>query len=79
MIAAHHPDANNLEEQLGAFIGMNCLNALLAAKYESQSERIRIVQHAIVQLSATGDPVRAAGGFAVVIENVIVRGLEVRI
>jgi hypothetical protein len=72
-------DSDNLAEQLGAATALDCMNVLLAAKHESQGDRIRIVQHAILQLIATANPARAAAGFAVVIENVIVRGLEVLI
>ena len=69
-------DGGNLAEQAGAGAAMDCLNALLLAKKSSQSERISITQNAIIGLQSTSHPNRAAGGFAVVLESVITRGLE---
>jgi hypothetical protein len=73
---ANETDPSDLAEQAGAHTALDCLNALLAAKGRSQDERITIVQNAIVSLSTTANPERAAGGFSGVVENVIVRGLE---
>lgn len=69
-------NAGDLAEQAGAGVALDCLDALLAAKGGTQGERITIVQNAIVSLSTTGNPARAVGGFACVVEYVIKRGLE---
>ncbi len=69
-------DSGNLAEQAGAGAAVECLNALLRAKHCSAGERIEIVQNAITSLQRTTHPDRAAGGFAVVLTNVVQRGLE---
>ena len=65
----------NLAEQAGSGAAMRCLNALVEAKKSSQGDRISIIQNAIIGLQSTSHPDRAAGGFAVVLESVITRGL----
>ena len=67
-------DSGNLAEQYGSAAAMDCLNELLAT--DSASERINIIQAAILSLNSATHPERAAGGFAVVLESVIERGLE---
>lgn len=67
-------DAGNLAEQYGSAAAIDCLNELLAT--DSASERITIIQTAILSLQSATHPERAAGGFAVVMESVIERGLE---
>ena len=67
-------DAGNLAEQYGSAAAIDCLNELLAT--DSASERITIIQAAILSLQSATHPERAAGGFAVVLESVIERGLE---
>ena len=67
-------DGGNLAEQHGSAAAIDCLNELLAT--DSASERITIIQAAILSLQSATHPERAAGGFAVVLENVIERGLE---
>ena len=69
-------DGGNLAEQAGAGAAMDCLNALLLAKKSSQGQRISIIQNAIIGLQSTTHPERAAGGFALVLESFITRGLE---
>ena len=69
-------DGGNLAEQAGAGAAMDCLNALLLAKKSSQGERISIIQNAIIGLQSTTHPERVAGGFSVVLESVVTRGLE---
>lgn len=69
-------DGGNLAEQAGAGAAIDCLNALLQAKHCSAGERIEIVQNAITGLQRAAHPDRAAGGFAVVMTNVVQRGLE---
>jgi hypothetical protein len=66
-------DAGNLAEQAGGGIGLDLLNAILAAK--NQGERSIEIQSAILKLQALPHPRRAAGGFAVVMVNVLERGL----
>ena len=78
-LASLADDSGNLAEQAGAGIGMNCLNDLLGAKKGTQGHRIHILQSAIMELIATANPARAAAGFSMVTENVIVRGLAVLI
>jgi hypothetical protein len=73
---ANETDPGNLAEQAGSGAALDCLDALLAAKVSTQSERIQIIQDAIVSLSTTTNPERAAGGFSCILANVIVRGLE---
>ncbi len=68
-------DGGNLAEQAGSCAAMDCLNALLLAKQSSQGERISLIQNAIIGLQSTTHPERAAGGFAVVLESVVTRGL----
>lgn len=63
----------DLAEQAGAGIGLDCLNAILAA--ETQGERLREIQSAILKLQALPHPRCAAGGFAVALVNVLERGL----
>ena len=67
-------DAGNQSEQLGSAAAIDCLNELLAT--DSASERITTIQNAILSLQNAAHPERAAGGFAVVLESVIERGLE---
>ena len=67
-------DSGNLAEQQGSAAAIDCLNELLVN--DSASERISIIQAAIVSLKNATHPERAAGGFAVVLESVIERGLE---
>ena len=67
-------DAGNLAEQYGSAAAIDCLNELLAT--DSASERITIIQVATLSLRSATHPERAAGGFAVVLESVIERGLE---
>jgi hypothetical protein len=69
-------ERGNLSEQAGAGAALDCLDALLAAKKGTQGERITIVRDAIVSLSATANPARAAGGFAVALENVVTRAMR---
>ena len=73
-LAAIANDSGNQSEQYGAESAIDCLNELLAT--DSASERITTIQNAILSLQNAARPVRAAGGFAVVLENVIERGLE---
>ena len=67
-------DSGNQSEQYGAESAIDCLNELLAT--DSASERITTIQNAILSLQNAAHPERAAGGFAVVLESVIERGLE---
>ena len=67
-------DAGNQSEQLGSAAAIDCLNELLAT--DNASERIKAIQAAILSLHSATHPERAAGGFAVVLESVIERGLE---
>lgn len=67
-------DSGNQSEQLGSAAAINCLNALLAS--DDAGERIKTIQNAIIGLQEATHPERAAGGFAVVLESVIERGLE---
>lgn len=66
-------DAGNLAEQAGAGFGIDCLNAILAAK--TQGERGMAIQSAVLDLQRLAHPKRAAGGFAVALVNVLERGL----
>lgn len=66
-------DAGNLAEQAGGGIGIDCLNAILAAK--TQGERMRAIQSAVLDLQRLPHPKRAAGGFSVALVNVLERGL----
>ena len=66
-------DAGNLAEQAGGGIGIDCLNAILAAK--TQGERVRAIQSAVLDLQRLPHPKRAAGGFSVALVNVLERGL----
>lgn len=63
----------DLAEQAGGGIGIDCLNAILAA--ENQGERSVEIQSAVLKLQALPHPQRAAGGFAVALVNVLERGL----
>ena len=73
-LAAIANDPGNQSEQYGSAAAIDCLNELLAT--DSASERIDTIQNAILSLQNAARPARAAGGFAVVLENVIERGLE---
>ena len=73
-LAAIASDAGNQSEQYGSAAAIDCLNELLAT--DSASERITTIQNAILSLQNAARPARAAGGFAVVLESVIERGLE---
>ena len=73
-LAAIANDAGNQSEQLGSAAAIDCLNELLAT--DSASERITAIQNAVLSLQSAAHPERAAGGFAVVLESVIERGLE---
>ena len=73
-LAAIANDAGNQSEQYGSAAAIDCLNELLAT--DSASERIDTIQSAILRLQNAAHPERAAGGFAVVLESVIERGLE---
>ena len=73
-LAAIANDAGNQSEQYGSAAAIDCLNELLAT--DSASERITTIQNAILSLQSAAHPERAAGGFAVVMESVIERGLE---
>lgn len=68
-------DAGNLAEQAGAGIGLDCLNTVLAV--DTQGERIRAIQSAVLELQRLAHPERAAAGFAVTLVNALERGLEV--
>ena len=67
-------DSGNQSEQYGAESAIDCLNEMLLT--DSASGRITTIQNAILSLQNAAHPERAAGGFAVVMENVIERGLE---
>ena len=67
-------DAGGQSEQHGAESAIDCLDKLLAT--DSASERITTIQNAILSLQSAVHHERAAGGFAVVLESVIERGLE---
>ena len=67
-------DSGSRSEQYGAESAIDCLNELLTT--DSASERITTIQNAILSLQNAAHPERAAGGFAVVLESVIERGLE---
>ena len=73
-LAAIASDAGNQSEQYGSAAAIDCLNELLAT--DSASERINTIQNAVLSLQGAAHPERAAGGFAVVLESVIERGLE---
>ena len=73
-LAAIANDPGNQSEQYGSAAAIDCLNELLAT--DSASERIDTIQNAILSLQNAAHPERAAGGFAVVLESVIERGLE---
>ena len=73
-LAAIANDPGSQSEQLGSAAAIDCLNELLTT--DSASERIDTIQSAILSLQSAAHPERAAGGFAVVMENVIERGLE---
>ena len=73
-LAAIANDAGNQSEQYGSAAAIDCLNELLAT--DSASERIDTIQSAVLSLQSAAHPERAAGGFAVVLESVIERGLE---
>lgn len=66
-------DAENRAEQAGGGIGIDCLNAMLAAK--TQGERMRAIQSALIDLQRLPHPKRATGGFSVALVNVLERGL----
>ena len=73
-LAAIANDSGNQSEQYGAESAIDCLNELLAT--DSASVRITTIQSAILSLQNAAHHERAAGGFAVVLESVIERGLE---
>ena len=73
-LAAIANDAGNQSEQYGAESAIDCLNEMLLT--DSASGRITTIQNAILSLQNAAHPERAAGGFAVVLESVIERGLE---
>ena len=73
-LAAIASDTGSQSEQYGSAAAIDCLNELLAT--DSASERIDTIQNAILSLQNAARPARAAGGFAVVLESVIERGLE---
>ena len=73
-LAAIANDPGSQSEQFGSAAAIDCLNELLAT--DSASERITTIQNAILSLQNAAHPERAAGGFAVVLESVIERGLE---
>ena len=66
-------DAGNLAEQVGAGIGIDCLNAVLAGA--TQAKRVRAIQSAVLDLQRLAHPKRAAAGFSVALVNVLERGL----
>lgn len=63
-----------LSEHRGAQLAQHALNDILAAP--DQGKRMTILRKAINALRETKYPEQAAGGFAVVIVNVLERGLE---
>ena len=67
-------DSGNQSEQFGSAAAIDCLNELRAT--DSAGERIDTIQSAILSLQSAVHHERAAGGFAVVLESVIERGLE---
>lgn len=67
-------DVGNLAEQAGGAAAVACLNAMLGAA--DKSARIELLQSAIAGLQSTAHPERAAAGFAVVLADVVARGLE---
>ena len=73
-LAAIANDSGNQSEQYGSAAAIDCINELLLT--DSVSERVDTIQNAILSLQNAAHPERAAGGFAVVMENVIERGLE---
>ena len=73
-LAAIASDTGNQSEQYGAESAIDCLNEMLLT--DSASGRITTIQNAILSLQNAAHPERAAGGFAVVLESVIERGLE---
>ena len=73
-LAAIANDSGNQSEEYGAESAIDCLNEMLVT--DSASERITTIQNAILSLQNAVRPERAAGGFAVVLESVIERGLE---
>ena len=73
-LAAIANDSGNQSEQYGAESAIDCLNEMLLT--DSASGRITTIQNAILSLQNAAHPARAAGGFAVVLESVIERGLE---
>lgn len=64
------PAPGDLAEQAGAVIGMELLNGLLSTT--TQAEALRRLHAALVDL----DHPRTAGGFAVVLVDVLMRGLR---
>ena len=73
-LAAIANDPGNQSEQYGSAAAIDCINELLLT--DSVSERVDTIQNAILSLQGAARPERAAGGFAVVLESVIERGLE---
>ena len=61
-------------EQAGAAIGLDLLDALMAA--DTQGLRARLIQTATLNLAKLQHPDRAAGGFAVALVNVLEIGLK---
>lgn len=64
------PSPGDLAEQAGAVIGMELLNGLLHTT--TQAEALTLLHDALLDL----DHPRTAGGFAVVLVDVLVRGLR---
>ena len=73
-LAAIANDPGSQSEQFGSAAAIDCINELLLT--DSVSERVDTIQNAILSLQGAARPERAAGGFAVVLESVIERGLE---
>ena len=66
-------DADNLAEQAGAGVGIDCLNAVLAEA--TPAKRVRAIQSAVLDLQCLAHTRRAAAGFSVALVNVLERGL----
>lgn len=69
-IPASAPSPGDLAEQAGAVIGLELLNGLL--RTTTQAEALTLLHDALLDL----DHPRTAGGFAVVLVDVLVRGLR---
>lgn len=66
--------AADCAEQAGSAIASNCLDGILASK--TQAEAMAILQTALLDLQRFPYQDRAAGGFAVMLVNVIELGLN---